>query len=198
MAEKYYTVSDRAHFSFKIENSRFIGHISQTENIEQAEKFISEIKSEHDDATHNVVAYRIKNNPIIESYDDDGEPSGSAGKPALNILQKEKLENVTSVITRYYGGKELGYGGLVRAYSESVKKVIEKAEKIEVIPHKILNLEVKYDDISNIKKVLNKNNLEFKAEYKETVNFNVKVPENSLEKICDNLMSATSGRVDIK
>ena len=124
--------------------SKFIANIIYVENVEQAEEKINSIKKKYYDAKHNCVAYRvIQNGQVVEKSSDDGEPSGTAGGPMLNILQKNNLCNIVVIVTRYFGGILLGTGGLVRAYSDATQKAIEKSIKV----HKIngVEFEVKLD-----------------------------------------------------
>ncbi|MDI3476392.1 MAG: hypothetical protein PWQ95_2120 [Thermococcaceae archaeon] len=102
-----------------IKRSVFIGYASPAGREEEAKAFIARIKSRHSDATHNVSAYVINDGKnFAVRYDDDGEPKGSAGKPVLKVIQNKGLSNVVVVVTRYFGGIKLGYGGLVKAYSD--------------------------------------------------------------------------------
>ena len=111
--------------------SKFIANLIYVETVKDAENEIKNIKKKYFDARHNCVAYRIaEDDKIIEKSSDDGEPSGTAGAPMLNILQKNNLANVLIVVTRYFGGVLLGTGGLVRAYSECLQKAIENSKKI--------------------------------------------------------------------
>ena len=114
--------------------SKFIANISYVENVEEAEAKIKDIKKKYYDAKHNCIAYRvIENGRIVEKASDDGEPSGTAGGPMLNILQKNNLCNLVVVVTRYFGGILLGTGGLVRAYSDATQKAIEKSVKVSKV-----------------------------------------------------------------
>ena len=109
--------------------SKFIATLRHVTTQEEAMSFIEEMRSEFWDATHNVYAYSLVNGNI-KRYSDDGEPSGTSGVPSLNVLEGEGLFDVCVVITRYFGGTLLGTGGLVRAYSDSVKKVVESADVV--------------------------------------------------------------------
>ena len=116
--ETYRTIAEAASVSFTVQGSKFIGHVAPAESVDEAEAFVEHAREEYDDATHNVPAYRVRadgstlGSGITREYsNDDGEPSGSAGKPVLNVLQGEELENVVCVVTRYYGGTNLGTGG---------------------------------------------------------------------------------------
>ena len=124
--------------------SKFIANICYVENVDEAEEKIRSIKKKYYDAKHNCVAYRVsENGQVIEKSSDDGEPSGTAGGPMLNILQKNNLCNIVVVVTRYFGGILLGTGGLVRAYSDATQKVIEKC--INVYKVAGIEMEIKLD-----------------------------------------------------
>ena len=120
----YKTVKKRAHDEFTEKRSRFIGYVCPVQTVEEANGFISEIKQKHWDAKHNVYAYILRDGNI-KKYSDDGEPQGTAGMPALNVLQKEELTDCVLVVTRYFGGILLGGGGLVRAYSHAAKIAVD-------------------------------------------------------------------------
>jgi len=125
----------------KIKRSVFIAHLKHTETIEEAKNFISSISNQYKDANHNCWAYIIGKEGEIFHSSDAGEPSGTAGKPMLNTLQKFKLTNVVSVVTRYFGGTKLGVRGLIDSYSEIVEKAIlvTKLNKlVEVSEYKVL------------------------------------------------------------
>lgn len=198
MIETYRTVGARASAAFEVRGSEFIGQIAPVETIDAAETFAAEVGEEYTDATHNVPAYRVRADPFREYASDDGEPSGSAGKPVLNVLQGEELENVACVVTRYYGGTNLGYGGLVRAYSRAVSEAIEAAGAVEERPHTRLTITAEYDDSGTVRGIVESSGTEFDAEYDERVTFVVRVPNEEREGLCDRLRSATGGRVDIE
>ena len=135
----FITIQKKTQAEITEKKSKFIANLIPVESVEQAEQVIKEIKKNYHDARHNCIAYRIiENGNIIEKSSDDGEPSGTAGAPMLNILQKNELANILVVVTRYFGGILLGTGGLVRAYSDSILKAIEQSQKI----HKCEGLEM--------------------------------------------------------
>ncbi len=121
---QYRTVRGAASAEFVEKRSRFIGYISPASTQEEAAQFIDSIRSKHWDATHNVPAYILREGNICR-FSDDGEPQGTAGMPALNVLQKEGLTDCALVVTRYFGGILLGGGGLVRAYSHAAKLAVD-------------------------------------------------------------------------
>jgi uncharacterized YigZ family protein len=196
--EAYRTVAGRGESRFVVQGSEFIGHVDRVETVEDAEAFVDAVRAEYDDATHNVPAYRVRTDPLREYSNDDGEPSGSAGKPMLNVLQGEDLENVVAVVTRYYGGTNLGIGGLVKAYSRAVKDAIADAGTAKERPHDRLQLTVEYDDSGTVRGILESEAVEFEADYDEAVSFDVRVPIADADALKDRLRSATSGRVAIE
>lgn len=192
--ECYRTVEGSGRARFSISGSTFIGHVQPVETIDHAEQFVDAVREEYDDATHNVPAYRVRADPLREYASDDGEPSGSAGKPALNVLQGQDLENVAVVVTRYFGGTELGVGGLVRAYSRAVSDALEDAGVRVERPHERLTIVVEYDDSGTVRGILESEDVEFEAAYGEDVQFSVRVPTVESDALRDRIASATSGR----
>ncbi|GBG95752.1 YigZ family protein [Ligilactobacillus salitolerans] len=124
--QPYLTVKTAGSFEIDIKKSRFICNIARTETQEEAEDFIAHIKQKHASANHNCYAYVLGMKNEVVKQNDNGEPSGTAGKPILNVLQQLELRNVTAVVTRYFGGIKLGAGGLIRAYSNSTSQTIEQ------------------------------------------------------------------------
>ncbi len=136
----YWTVARPARAEIKVKGSVFIGTISPVANRQEAEAFLETIRKEFHDATHNCFAYRIDEQTF--RYSDDGEPSGTAGKPILSVIDKHPLQRVALVVTRYFGGTKLGTGGLIRAYSEAAHETIRVAP---IIQHfREVNLRVAY------------------------------------------------------
>ncbi|WP_121744041.1 IMPACT family protein [Natronorubrum halophilum] len=206
MSRTYRTVAGPATADFVVQGSEFIGHVRPVESVEAAEAFIDAVGEEYADATHNVPAYRVRTGDeseresqfLREYSSDDGEPSGSAGKPALNVMAQREIENCAVVVTRYYGGTNLGVGGLVRAYSRAVKAAIDAADIVEERPHESVSITVEYDDSGTVRGILESEGYEFEADYQATVSFVVRVPLEEADAFRDRLRSATSGRVDLE
>lgn len=203
MPESYRTLSDQGESSFSVRGSEFIGYASPTERA-APEAFIEDVREQHADATHNVPAYRVRTGDdtvgthmLREYSSDDGEPSGSAGNPMLNVLQGQELENVVVVVTRYFGGTELGVGGLVRAYSRAVKEAIDATSVVEAVPHEQFTVIVGYDDSGTTRGILESAGVEFDAAYESTVSFTVRVPIADADDLRDRLRSATNDRAAI-
>ncbi len=152
--KEYKTVEFEADDAFVEKKSRFIGYVKPVSNQQEAVDFINSIKSKHWDATHNVSAYVLKENNIQRSS-DDGEPSGTAGVPVLDVLLKEGLVNVCVVVTRYFGGTLLGAGGLIRAYSHASKLAVDAGNIITMAPCTVLNVSVDYSFYDRLNILLN-------------------------------------------
>lgn len=141
MSKGYKTIQGPVRSEFKVKKSKFIGYLLPVETKEAAEEFIESINKRHYDANHNVPVYIIGNDSEIQKYSDDGEPSGTAGMPMLDLLKNEGFTNIAVVVTRYFGGTKLGTGGLVRAYTKSLSLALEGAtilEKREYISSEML------------------------------------------------------------
>ena len=140
----YRTIANNGTFEEVIRKSTFICHLKRTDSEEEALAFIEEIKKEHYKATHNCSAYVIGENNDIQRANDDGEPSGTAGLPMLEVLKKNDLKNVTAVVTRYFGGVKLGAGGLIRAYGGSVSQALKELKIVDRILMQQIHLTVPY------------------------------------------------------
>lgn len=195
-SDSYRTVAERATSRFTVRGSEFISHVAPVETVDEAETFVERVEEEYADATHNVPAYRVRADPFREYSSDDGEPSGSAGKPILSVLAGRDLENIVVVVTRYFGGTELGVGGLVRAYSRAATAAVDAAGIVERRPHEQLVAIVDYDDSGTVRGILESTEVEFDAEYLERVTFEATIPLDEVSKIRDRLMSATGGRIE--
>ena len=149
---EFITIKKNVQSEIVEKKSKFIANLFYVESIEQAESVIKETRKEYFDARHNCIAYRIvKDNQVVERFSDDGEPSGTAGAPMLNILQKNELVNVLIIVTRYFGGILLGTGGLLRAYSDSLLKAIEKVELVKICLGDELQVTLDYSEFENFK-----------------------------------------------
>ncbi|RXZ01837.1 YigZ family protein [Fictibacillus sp. S7] len=137
MLSNYLTVKETGEHEIVIERSRFIAHIARAATEEEANGFIQSIKKRHHSANHNCSAYLIGEHDQIQKANDDGEPSGTAGVPMLEVLKKRRLKDVVVVVTRYFGGIKLGAGGLIRAYGKSVS---EGLNAIGVVERKLMQM----------------------------------------------------------
>lgn len=158
--KSFITVKEDIQTEIVVKKSKFICNLIKVETQEDAENVIKQIKKKYYDARHNCVAYRVvEDEKIIEKASDDGEPSGTAGGPMLNILQKNNLCNLVVIVTRYFGGILLGTGGLVRAYSDATLESIDRAEKIEKCIGQEAEVEIEYNNLESFKHYCRINNI---------------------------------------
>lgn len=165
--------------------SKFIANLFYVQTQEEAEEKIKEIRKKYHDARHNCYAYSIMSNQgIINKMSDDGEPSGTAGNPMLNILLKKELVNVVIIVTRYFGGILLGTGGLVRAYSEATLEAIDKAEFVIEQIGEELEIIINYQEFEKIQYYCEKNEISIiNVEYGEKIKCSIEVTKEEKDKI---------------
>ncbi|NOU93004.1 YigZ family protein [Paenibacillus sp. LMG 31456] len=144
MLAEYKTVKQFGVEEIVIKKSRFIGHAKPVSTEEEAIQFIQSIKKEHSMATHNCSAYMIGERNEIQKQSDDGEPSGTAGKPILEVIKNQGLKNIAVVVTRYFGGIMLGAGGLIRAYTDGAVVGIAAAGPVYQVLHREVHIEIDY------------------------------------------------------
>ena len=143
--QNYYTLAKETSVEKEIKKSKFIGYLKGTASEAEAVEYIAAIKKQHREATHHCSAFRIAGAIALERYDDDGEPSKTAGLPMLSVLQGRELWNVTAVVVRYFGGTLLGTGGLTRAYSEAVRESLADNPPVYRQLFAVLALECPYN-----------------------------------------------------
>lgn len=167
--------------------SKFIGTLFYITDEEQAQEIIKKIKKQYYDARHNCFAYRVMTeNGIVERFSDDGEPSGTAGGPMLNILNKNNLCNVLIIVTRYFGGILLGTGGLVRAYSDATAKVIEKATLANETMGMEVEVVIEYNELELLKYYCKNNNINItNTIYENNIKCYIEVTQEELDKLID-------------
>lgn len=192
--QEYKTVEKEASDFFIEKKSKFIGYAKPVKTQEDALEFISKIKSKHWDATHNVYAYVLRENNI-QRYSDDGEPSGTAGVPVLDVMLKESLVDVCVVATRYFGGTLLGAGGLVRAYSHTSKIALEAAGIITMAQCSIMSAEVDYSFYDRLNILLS----DFSAvilntSFSDKVCVEFSVKENIVDSLNAKLIDVSNGK----
>ena len=221
--DSFRTVDARGEAAFEIRGSEFVGYVTPAADVDDAESLLESVRSRHPDATHHVPAYRVpadgggtraaeaggtattagpvrrSGTAMLREYQsDDGEPTGSAGKPALNVLVQRDLRNVAGVVVRYYGGTNLGVGGLARAYARAVTDAVDDAGVVEAVPHERFAVTVAYDDSGTVRGLLESADVEFEAAYEAEVSFAVRAPVGEAAGLRDRIRSATSGRATIE
>lgn len=182
-----------------INKSRFIAHIKPVATEEEAKAFIEEVKKEHRDATHNCSAYTIGDQMLIQKANDDGEPSGTAGVPMLEILKKLETHNTAAVVTRYFGGIKLGTGGLIRAYSGAVRDAIKAGGRVELRNAIPTIVTISYDQTGKFEYELQSTNFILRdTTYTDKVSYHIDVLEDDYEAFIAFLNRITAGQFELK
>ena len=178
--------------------SRFIGNVFAVNSVQEAEEKIAEISKKYWDARHNCYAYVIGENGENTKCSDNGEPSGTAGKPILEVINGAGLTNVLIIVTRYFGGVLLGTGGLVRAYTQAAQAGIAASTVGELFYSQKLTLTVAYDKVNTIQYFLGQKGIAIQdSRYAADVQFDICVRESDLETIKSELISKCEGQIDI-
>ena len=199
MLKTYRTVEQFGQDEIIIEKSTFIGYAKPVASEEEALAFIQEIKKKHRDATHNVPAYVLGEHNDIQRCNDDGEPSGTAGVPVLEVLKKEDVRDVAVVVTRYFGGTLLGTGGLVRAYSAAVKEGLLCARIITKVLYQVVIVSVDYTMLGTLQNQLRLKQYDTKdIVYDEMVHLHVWVEEEDVANFKDLIIEWTNARAIIE
>ncbi len=195
MLKTYRTVEQLGQAEIVIEKSTFIGYAKPVGSEEEALAFVQEIKKKHRDATHNVPAYVLGEHNDIQRCNDDGEPSGTAGVPVLEVLKKEDVRDVAVVVTRYFGGIKLGTGGLVRAYTKGAKIALEAARIITKVLYQVIVVTVDYTMLGALQNQLRLNQYDTKEiVYDEMVHLHVWVEQDDVSNFKAHMIEWTNGR----
>lgn len=178
--------------------SRFIAHVFGVKSVAEAEDKIAEISKKYWDARHNCYGYVIGKNSENTRCSDNGEPSGTAGKPILEVITGAGLTDTLIVVTRYFGGVLLGTGGLVRAYTQAAQAGIAASEVGEMVYSQLLTLEVDYNMVNNVQYYLGQNDIKInEPRYAENVQYDICVKVEDTDKIKDGLTQKCEGRIKI-
>ena len=183
------TIKKSAEAEIIEKKSKFIGEVFYIETVQEAEEKLREINKKYHDAKHHCFAYRVmEQEKIIEKCSDDGEPSGTAGAPMLQIISKNDLINVIVIVTRYFGGILLGTGGLVRAYSKATSDSLEKAEIVEIKKGERIEITISYKDLQFIKYYCQKNSIKIvNTEFSEEPKVTMELTENQKERFLNEI-----------
>lgn len=194
------TIIANSNFELVEKKSKFIANLIYIKNKEEAESIIKEYKKKYYDARHNCYAYRVfEKSEVYEKSSDDGEPSGTAGAPMLNILQKNNLCNVIIIVTRYFGGILLGTGGLVRAYSNSCMGAIDIAKKANIESGIELQIEIEYSDFQALQYYCNKNNIVLQnITYNENISCFLEMNNKTKEKFLEDIKNKNLNIIKIE
>ena len=195
MAEEIKVLLEGVSGEYEEKKSRFIATLKAVSSEEEAAEFIASVKKKYWDARHNCSAYIIGSRGELTRCSDDGEPSGTAGRPMLEVLSGKGVTDICAVVTRYFGGTLLGTGGLVRAYSAAVKDALEKSELGIVSEGLLLEVILDYNDVSSVRYLLEKRGIDLSdADYAADVTFRLRVVSDISDVIEKEITEATAGR----
>ncbi|WP_086444771.1 YigZ family protein [Candidatus Enterococcus lemimoniae] len=196
MLESYFTIRSDGESEIEIKKSRFICSLKRVYSEEEAKEFIAQKKKEHWKANHNCSAFVIGEKSDIQRSSDDGEPSGTAGIPMLEVLKKQELINVAAVVTRYFGGTKLGAGGLIRAYSQSVSHALSAVGLVEGKLQQEIRLTISYPNLGSVQNFMEHNSYTLKdTVYGEHVDVICLVDEPKSEEFMTKIVELVNGQV---
>ncbi|WP_113930709.1 YigZ family protein [Bacillus sp. P14.5] len=195
MLQKYLTVKEAGQHEINIERSRFIAQIKRAESEEEAQEFINTIKKDHSNANHNCSAYMIGEHNLIQKANDDGEPSGTAGVPMLEVLKKRDLKDTVVVVTRYFGGIKLGAGGLIRAYGKAVSEGLNAVGIVERTLMRVMKTKIDYTLLGKVENEVRSSKYPLKEiHYLDTVEIETYVEEDKKEEFVEWMTELTNGQ----
>lgn len=190
----YSTIAEEKRAEIKIKASKFIASAASVKSIEEAQEFLTKIRTEFFDATHNCFAYQIGWDRNTFRAADDGEPNGSAGKPILFAIQKFDFSDIIVVVTRYFGGTKLGVGGLVRAYSDATEEVLNICERKIINRTLPVRIDCKYEEISIVKRMVDEWAISFEENYSDVIEIIANIPISKANEFANLIFSATNAR----
>ena len=193
---EYYIPTQESEATFVEKRSEFIGHVWRVESEEEARAHIEATKKKHYDARHNCWCYIIRGGAV--RYSDDGEPQGTAGQPMLNVFQREGVENVCCVVTRYFGGILLGAGGLVRAYTQSAKDALDAAGISVVRRWVAMEVPCTYGQFESVRReVLSFDGVVENVDYGADVVLSAMLPEERAADFAAHILDTSAGTVEV-
>lgn len=198
MAGRYPIPAEETRVGIRVSNSRFIATAAPVFTVDEARIFIKKIKQEFSDASHNVPAFLIGHGPSVTAHcNDDGEPSGTAGRPMLAVIQGSGLGDIVVVVTRYFGGTKLGTGGLVRAYGDAVKAVLKQLPLAEKVPTHTVMMAVPYTLYEQVKLLVEaQNGLVLDEEFTADVTITAQFAVNQFADFQNALQELSHGRLE--
>ena len=193
----YNVIKENGESEIVVTKSRFIGNLVSVSSASEAEEFITSIRKKYNDARHNCWAYIVMDGDmIINKWSDDGEPSGTAGRPILSIMDGAGLVNAVCTVTRYFGGVLLGTGGLVRAYSDAASQALENADVSPIRRGKYITFTCEYQDEGGIRRLLESEDFAITdSGYTDKVTITVLGPEEKADNLMGRITDMTGGRV---
>lgn len=185
----------------EIERSRFIGTLGHASSADDARAFVEQVRQRFPDATHHCWAFVAgpPGDSRVIGMSDDGEPSGTAGKPMLSVLMHSDVGEIVAVVTRYYGGRQLGTGGLVRAYTQAVQQPLENLSTREQVTTIAVEIEVQYSDYGSVERLFQDADVDIRdTVYTDTVTVFSDVPDDQWAELRGRIVDQTAGSADIR
>ncbi|MDN7226222.1 YigZ family protein [Planococcus liqunii] len=199
MRENYKTIGELTECEIIIQKSRFIGYAKRAETEKEALEFIESIKAKHRSANHNCSAYLIGEHDSIQKANDDGEPSGTAGFPMLEVLKKQGLKDAVVVVTRYFGGIKLGGGGLIRAYGKATTEAIAASGVVERRLHYLMKVAIDYNWLGKMENEVRNSDYPLKdIQYTDGVALLIYVPRDKRDDFTGWINEMTNGQATIE
>ncbi|SFQ53288.1 uncharacterized protein, YigZ family [Psychrobacillus psychrotolerans] len=199
MRKDYHTIQGYGESEIIIQKSRFLTYVSRAETEQQAQNFINNIKEKHKSANHNCSAYIIGEHDNIQKANDDGEPSGTAGVPMLEVLKKQGLQDTVVVVTRYFGGIKLGGGGLIRAYGKATTEGIDAAKVVERKLHHLMKISIDYTWLGKVENEVRNSDYPLKEiNYVELVEVMVFTKADEEETFINWMAEMTNGQAKVE
>ena len=198
MSDTYRTIASEATATLKIEGSRFLAEAVPVESRDAAEAHIEAVREREHQATHHCTAYRLGTEGEDFRYNDDGEPSGTAGQPILRQIDARDLTNTLVVVTRYYGGTKLGTGGLMRAYGDAADAALDRASVVEKVVRVPVRVRFAYDDTTPARQVLRRFDAPVEdSTYTDVTELTVGVRASEVDAFVDAFTNALSARGEV-
>ena len=196
MTDEFRTIAGESTAATKVEGSRFLALAAPVESKIQAEERLAMVSRQHHDAAHNCYAYRLGTTGNQFRFRDDGEPSGTGGKPILASIDKLGLSNILVVVTRYFGGTKLGTGGLARAYSEAAEQALKEAKAVRRYTTEPMRVTFPHSQIGNVMRIVSKPGIEIEeTEYDEEVHLRLLERKSMKSELEHELVENTAGNI---
>ncbi len=199
MDDSFLTIKAPAQAEIKVKGSRFIGETREVAHLEEAAAELEKIRKREHAATHHCYAYRIgRGSQAVFKYSDDGEPSGTAGKPIYDVLVGHELTNALIVVTRYFGGTKLGTGGLARAYRQAAKEAVEKSGVREVVLKNLVRIRTDFSSYEPLVRLLHRYSAPpTEVEFTDVVTLTVAVRRRDTQQVVNEIIQLTNGKAEV-
>ncbi len=198
--DRYYTIKTPSRYEIKVKGSRFLAESECAVSVEEAQAALERTRKREHDATHHCYAYRIGLfDRMIFKYSDDGEPSGTAGRPIYDVICGHDLIDIIVIVTRYFGGTKLGPGGLARAYSEAARGAIERSGRQESFVTESIRLGIEFPLYDRLMKILPRfDATQAKADFSDRVIIELEVRKSKADELVAEVVRLTGGKADIE